>query len=107
MAMDIATQDEAARLLREGARLLYTVAAGQAFELGDINAWFEQYNTLVGSLGEGFRDEHYGVIVERTSDTDPLVDQAQDILADLVRRVSTARDDYVAAALSVRQGGGA
>lgn len=101
------TQDETARVLKEGARLLYTVAAGQFFELGDVNAWFERYNALTPQLGQGFEDERYGVIGARSSDSDPLVDQAGAALNDLVARATAQRDDFETAVAAARQGGGA
>ena len=101
--VDIATQDEARRVLGEGARLLYTVAAGQHFELGDINAWFEQYNALVEPLDLG---RHFGAIAARSSESDPLVEQAQLALADLANRAAKARDDFGTAAVNAKQSGG-
>lgn len=100
---DIATQDEARRVLGEGARLLYTVAAGQYFELGDVNAWFEQYNQLVEPLDLGHQ---YGAIAARTSETDPLTEKAQAAFADLVVRATQARDDFGNAVVAARQSGG-
>lgn len=105
---DIATQDEARRLLGEGARLLYTVAAGQYFELGDINAWFEQYNQLVEPLDLESLDlgHQYGAIAARTGETDPLIEKAQAAFADLVVRATQARDDFGNAVVAARQSGG-
>ena len=83
--MDLAQQDEAAQLLKEGARLLYTVAAGQFFELGDVNAWFERYNATATALE---LSDPYGAIGERSSESDPLVDQATAVLEDLATRAA-------------------
>lgn len=104
--MDLTQQDEAQRLLKEGSRLFYTVAAGQAFELGDINAWFEQYNALASTLGPAFQDEHYGAIGARTTEVDPLINSAQFLLSDLATRSAQARDDFQTATDAARQGGG-
>lgn len=97
-----ASEADKDRLLKEGARLLYTVAAGQFFQLGDINAWFDRYN---GVGGEAFADEHYGAIGERSNDLDPLIEQARDIIRDLRDRSATAHDDFEGAVTASRQGG--
>lgn len=98
---DIATQDEAFRLLKEGARLLYTSAAGQPVQLGDVNAWFEQYNQLVPTLELG---DTFGAIIEQQSESDPLLELAGGVLADLAARTATARDNFAAAVAAARQG---
>jgi hypothetical protein len=80
---DIATQDEAFRLLKEGARLLYTSAAGQPVQLGDVNAWFEQFNQLVQPLQLG---DTYGVINEpeptQNANLRGLLDHAAELIGD-------------------------
>lgn len=105
--MDLNQQDTAAQLLREGARLLYTVAAGQFFELGDVNAWFERFNALATQFTDEDLGGTYGAIGARTSESDPLIDQAAAALADLAQRVSVARDDFDTAVANARQSGGA
>ena len=104
--MDLNQQDTAAQLLREGSRLLYTVAAGQYFELGDINAWFERFNGLATQFNDGDLGGTYGAIGARTSESDPLVDQATAILDDLAQRAKVARDEFAGSVDHVRQGGG-
>ena len=101
--MDLAQQDEAAQLLKEGARLLYTVAAGQFFELGDINAWFERYNATATALE---LSDPYGAIGERASESDPLIEQALGLLNDLAGRASGAVSDFGRAVANARQSGG-
>ena len=101
--MDLDQQDTAAQLLREGARLLYTVAAGQYWQLDDVNAWFERYNALAQPLE---LSDPYGVIGARSSESDPLVDQARAVLDDLAGRVGVAASDFASAVERSRQGGG-
>jgi len=101
--MDLDQQDTAAQLLREGARLLYTVAAGQYWQLDDVNAWFERYNALAQPLE---LSDPFGVIGARTSESDPLVDRAAAALQDLALRAVQARDMYADAVEQSRQGGG-
>lgn len=103
--MDLAQQDAAAQLLKEGARLLYTVAAGQFFELGDVNAWFERYNALAAGPGTLELSDPFGAIGERSNDLDPLIEQARDIIRDLRDRSATAHDDFEGAVTTSRQGG--
>lgn len=105
--MDLNQQDTAAQLLREGARLLYTVAAGQYFQLGDVNAWFERFNGLATQFDDGDLGVTYGAIAQRTSESDPLIEQAQAALADLVVQVTRARDEFGNAVVAAQQGGGA
>lgn len=109
---DLATQEEMAAVLREGARLLYTVAAGQFFELGDVNAWVERYNALVQRLGndsdEALRlGDTFGAIGQRQSEVDPLIEQAKAALEDLAGRAVSARDDFTGAVIASQQSGGA
>jgi hypothetical protein len=99
-SMDLDGQATARQLLDEGARLLYTVTAGQFFELGDINAWFERFNAARGPLN--LRNDPYGAIGQRSNDADPLIDQAGGVLAELVVRATQARDDFAAAVANVR-----
>jgi hypothetical protein len=96
---DIATQEQAFRLLKQGARLLYTSAAGQPVQLDDVNGWFEQYNQLVGPLELG---DTFGAIGERSNDADPLIDEAAALLRDLANRAIRARDDFGTAVDNVR-----
>lgn len=98
-----ATQAEKDQLLVEGARLLYTVAAGQFFELGDINAWFERYNAIGG---EPFASDHYGAIGERSNELDPLLNQAVTLLAQIADGAQAARTDFETSVTNARQGGG-
>lgn len=101
---DIATQEEAFRLLREGARLLYTSAAGQPVQLGDVNAWFEQFNGL--TRDESLRlGDSFGPIVAREAESDPLIDRAQAALDDLAGRVTTVQHDFAEAVALARRGG--
>ena len=89
--MDLDQQDQAAQLLKEGSRLLYTLAAGQFFEMGDVNAWFERYNALAVPLE---LSDPYGAISEQSSD-DPyrgLADRA----AALLTSNQAERDAWVA-----------
>lgn len=102
--MDAPQQDEAANLLREGARLLYTVAAGQFWQLDDVNAWFERYNALAAPLE---LSDPYGAIGQRQNESDPLIDQAKDALTSLAGRAASARDDFTEAVAAAQQGGGA
>lgn len=104
VSMDLDGQATARQLLDEGARLLYTVAAGQFFELGDVNAWFERFNAAREPLA--LRSDPYGAIGQRSNDADPLIDQATAALEDLHARVATARDDFAEAVTQSRQGGG-
>ena len=104
VSMDLDGQDKARHLLDEGARLLYTLAAGQFWELGDVNAWFERFNAVREQLG--LRSDAYGAIGQRSNDADPLVDDALSVLADLARRAAIARDDFTTAVERSRQGGG-
>jgi hypothetical protein len=97
--MDLDQQDTAAQLLKEGARLLYTVAAGQFFELGDINAWFERYNALAGQLE---LSDPFGAIGAISNPADPLIDQASAKLEDLAARAVAARDDFAEQVAGVR-----
>lgn len=99
-AMDLDGQDTARQLLDEGARLLYTVAAGQFFELGDVNAWFERFNAAREPLR--LRSDPYGAIGQRSNDADPLIDRAEGVLAELVVRATQAHDDFAAAVANVR-----
>jgi hypothetical protein len=99
-SMDLDGQATARQLLDEGARLLYTVAAGQFFELGDINVWFERFNAARAPLD--LRSDPYGAIGQRSNDADPLIDQAAAALEDLHARVTTARDDFTEAVANVR-----
>lgn len=99
-SMDLDGQATARQLLDEGARLLYTVAAGQFFELGDVNAWFERFNAAREQLG--LRSDSYGAIGQRSSDADPLIDRAEGVLAELVVRTTQARDDFATAVANVR-----
>jgi hypothetical protein len=96
MTVPNATQTDIEQVLKDGARLLYTVAAGQFFELGDINAWFERFNAL------HVQDDTYGAIGARSNDADPLIDQAEGVLAELVVRATQARDDFATAVANVR-----
>lgn len=100
ISMDLDGQDTARRLLDEGARLLYTVAAGQFFELGDVNAWFERFNAAREQLG--LRSDSYGAIGQRSNDGDPLIDRAESMLDDLAERATQARDDFANAVANVR-----
>jgi len=104
VSMDLDGQDKARHLLDEGARLLYTLAAGQFWELGDVNAWFERFNAAREQLG--LRSDSYGAIGQRSNDADPLIEQAQGALADLVVRATQARDDFGIAVAQAQQGGG-
>lgn len=104
--LDLDQQDKAAQLLREGARLLYTVAAGQFHELDDVNAWVERFNDLARQFPDGDLGDPFGPIGARTTETDPLVEQAQDILTDLAQRTQGALEDYVTAVTRARQSGG-
>jgi len=103
-SMDLDGQDKARQLLDEGARLLYTLAAGQFWELGDVNAWFERFNAAREQLG--LRSDSYGAIGQRSSDTDPLIEKAKAALADLDNRTQQAYDEFAAAVEQSRQGGG-
>jgi hypothetical protein len=91
-----ATQTDIEQVLKDGARLLYTVAAGQFFELGDINTWFERFNAL------HVQDDTYGAIGERSNEADPLVDSALGMLNDLAGRAASARDNLTEAVAAVR-----
>lgn len=82
--------------LKDGARLLYTVAAGQFFQLGDINAWFERYNAIE------LEPDSYGAIAEVSNTADPLIDRAAAAFEDLAARAINARDDYTEAVAGVR-----
>lgn len=84
VSMDLDGQATARQLLDEGARLLYTVAAGQFFELGDVNAWFERFNAAREPLA--LRSDPYGAIGQRSNDADPLIDRAAELLRDLANR---------------------
>jgi len=103
-SMDLDSQDKARHLLDEGARLLYTLAAGQFWELGDVNAWFERFNAAREQLG--LRSDPYGAIGQRSNDADPLIEQARDIIRDLHDRAANAHDDFELAVTVARQGGG-
>jgi len=107
--MDLDQQDTAATLLREGARLLYTVAAGQYFELGDVNAWIERFNALASDLrtpDENPLGDGFGAIAQRTTEADPLVDQARAMLEELAQRATTARDEFAQSVEAAQQSGG-
>lgn len=97
--MDLDQQATAAQLLKEGSRLLYTVTAGQFFELGDINAWFERYNALAVPLE---LSDPFGPIGAVSNPADPLIDRAALTLEDLAARAIHARDDFTEAVAGVR-----
>jgi hypothetical protein len=98
---DIATQEQAFRLLKDGARLLYTSAAGQPIQLGDVNAWFEQYNQLVPTLELG---DTFGAIIEQQNENDPLLDQATAAFDAIAQLVTVRRDEFAAAVDARHQG---
>lgn len=94
---DIATQEQAFRLLQQGARLLYTSAAGQPVQLDDVNGWFEQYNQLVGPLELG---DTFGAIIAPTPTEDSnlrgLLDEAAELLGDATGARAQWLADYQA-----------
>jgi hypothetical protein len=98
---DIATQEQAFRLLKEGARLLYTSAAGQPVQLGDVNGWFEQYNQLAGPLELG---DTFGAIVEQQSEDDPLIGEATAALDAIGQLVNARRESFASSVEAHRQG---
>jgi hypothetical protein len=103
-SMDLDGQATARQLLDEGARLLYTVAAGQFWELGDVNAWLERFNAAREQLG--LRSDAYGAIGQRSDDADPLIENAQRLLGDVFGAAQRARDDFYNAVEQTRRGSG-
>lgn len=101
--MDLAQQDEAAQLLREGARLLYTVAAGQFWQLDDVNAWFERYNATAAALE---LSDPYGAIGQRQNESDPLIEKAKDALTSLAAMAQSQANAFEDAVAAAQQGGG-
>jgi len=99
---DLDGQATARQLLDEGARLLYTVAAGQFFELGDVNAWFERFNAAREQLG--LRSDPYGAIGQRSNDADPLIEKAREFIRDLADAGEHALSEFDSAVAQARQG---